>query len=648
MLDVPPEARPVRDPPPPATDRTMRLLRRLSSWTTAGIVAIALFDFLGLHLAGISVLPRFHALARTAAQTGATGVALATLLLMLTGARASLAMLRARVPSAATPPSWPRWLMDLLDLQDTRLVRPARSPGASAKHVQGSLVPALAGLAAVSAWAMRPTVGAPTPEDATIVAAALLVLAFFALVAERGVAAPRPAALPEARALRELVLIAPVSLAASACAVLGIAVGLDGAVWINTAIGAVIGLVALELALRALGRWFLPAPAPAAARAAVDSLLAAMLAGSLSRNGMSAPIRSTFGIDFSRSWALSYLRAAALPALLLTALLCWGLTGLTAINIDERGIYERLGAPVAVLRPGLRLVLPWPLGRVRRVEFGVVHEVLVGNTATLAATADTMTAEAAPTAAADRLWDQTHPGEATFLIASETAGRQGFQTINADIRVLTRVGLSDQDAFQAAYATNDPATLVREVATRRFSQYFAARTLDEVLGERRETMAATLRAAIATDLAPAASGMEIMAVVIEAVHPPAGAATAYHQVQAAKIEATATISGEQARARATRNQALQEATHVVNGARGDAAEAVRGARADLIRFNADRDAAAAGGKAFLLERYLGNLSIALAKAPLTIVDHRIAGADAPVIDLRPIAGAATAASEDPD
>ena len=51
-------------------------------------------------------------------------------------------------------------------------------------------------------------------------------------------------------------------------------------------------------------------------------------------------------------------------------------------------------------------------------------------------------------------------------------------------------------------------------------------------------------------------------------------------------------------------------------------------------FTADQDAARAGGPAFLLERYLSNLSQALAKSPLVIVDHRLRGADAPVIDLR--------------
>ena len=67
-------------------------------------------------------------------------------------------------------------------------------------------------------------------------------------------------------------------------------------------------LVVLELAIRALARLFLPAPLPANARAMTDSILAGVLTG-----GPRAPgslLRTHLGLDFARSWALSYLSAA--------------------------------------------------------------------------------------------------------------------------------------------------------------------------------------------------------------------------------------------------------------------------------------------------------------------------------------------------
>ena len=52
-----------------------------------------------------------------------------------------------------------------------------------------------------------------------------------------------------------------------------------------------------------------------------------------------------------------------------------------------------------------------------------------------------------------------------------------------------------------------------------------------------------------------------------------------------------------------------------------------------------------GGRAFLLERYFGNLGAALAHAALEIVDNRLGQTDAPLIDLRPPGNAASPSSQ---
>jgi regulator of protease activity HflC (stomatin/prohibitin superfamily) len=137
------------------------------------------------------------------------------------------------------------------------------------------------------------------------------------------------------------------------------------------------------------------------------------------------------------------------------------------------------------------------------------------------------------------------------------------------------------------------------------------------------------------ELATIDPGIERAAVVIEAIHPPAGAAEAYHAVQAATILAETSISAEQGRALATRAEASQHGADIVAQAHATGAEAVSTATADLTRFGADHAAALAGGKSFLLERRLTSLAAGLSSKTITIVDHRIPVADAPVLDLRP-------------
>jgi regulator of protease activity HflC (stomatin/prohibitin superfamily) len=159
-----------------------------------------------------------------------------------------------------------------------------------------------------------------------------------------------------------------------------------------------------------------------------------------------------------------------------------------------------------------------------------------------------------------------------------------------------------------------------------------------VIGARRENVAGALRDQLAAEIDAHRAGIEIVSVLIEEIHPPAGAAAAYHAVQAAEINATASIFDEQARAELKAGTAQQEAHQMTTAADAKAAEIRRAADAAAYRFDADRRAFTAGGKAFLLERFYGNLDAALSKIPVTIIDHRLNSADGPILDLREAAG----------
>ncbi|HTY49104.1 MAG TPA: SPFH domain-containing protein, partial [Steroidobacteraceae bacterium] len=427
----------------------------------------------------------------------------------------------------------------------------------------------------------------------------------------------------------------------------GRASGLAWLAWAVIALICVPGVIALELALRALARLFLPAPQAQAATAVSTSLLASALTG-----GPRAPgnfLRTHLGLDFARSWALSYLSAAIVPALIGTALFCWALSGVKLIDLGQRGVYERFGAPVAVLGPGLHILLPWPLGRLRPVEFGAIHAVAIGVDQAEEGGPE-VSAEALPPPALNRLWESEHPGQANYLVPSPSTGtgQQGFQSVSTEISVLYRVGLTDAQALDSVYTVAQPQQLVREAAGRLVLRYFNSRTLESVLGARRETIADSLRSQLVADLDSYHAGIDVVSVLIEEIHPPAGAAAAYHAVQAAQINASASIADEQGRAKRVAGTAQQEAHLLVSAAAASAAETLGAADAEAIRFAADRGAYATAGRAFLLERWDGNLERALGESTLTILDHRLSSAQAPVLDLRGMSsGAAGGAGPGP-
>lgn len=566
-------------------------------------------------------------------------VVLSSLLLSLAGLTGTAIMVWARRRALLSPMavlSRRRWMPAPPPRGDRGLI------GRCARWPQAIAVTLLSYAAIASAWSTLSSAGIPAVPSATnlTLGAIAIALAFPFLIVERVVAAIPETRLPESPPLRALLLLPVLTLPAAGLMLIATGLGVPYAARLDGAIALPLIAIALELSLRAQARCFLPAPGAEDARAAIDAILARLIAEGVLSRGLTAPIRDHLGLDFSRGWALRFIRAAIPPVALLLLVLSWGLSGLVLVGLDQRAIYERFGQPAAVLHPGLHAILPWPMGRVRRLEFGTLHELSLSEPAAMAEPIRTA-AEDPPPPDADRLWEQAHPAELIFLIASEAAGRQTFQVVAADIKIRYRIGLTDAAALKAAYALADPEARLRGAAGRAIARFFATRTLDAVLGENREKMALDLRAAIQADLDAANAGLDLAAVAIEAVHPPAGAAEAYHAVQAAQIAAITSISGERTMAASTKAKAEQYATEIVARAQAAGAETRGTASADLTRFTADHAAAQAGGESFLFERRLTAIAAGLAKSTLTILDHRIDPADAPMLDLRP-QGAGTA------
>ena len=471
--------------------------------------------------------------------------------------------------------------------------------------------------------------------SASVGATLSLLLAFGLLVLERQLAQENVAQWPEAGPLAQLTRVAIICLVLSALCLL---FGSETSVWpvrLAVLIGLLPGLVAIELLLRAVLSLFSPRR---------EQLEPAWLARSFVADMLRWPpqpllalqheLHNRFGIDLRQIWAFTYMRRAFLPVLAVVAIVGWSLTGIHEIPLQGRGIYERFGKPVQVFGPGLHAGLPWPLGRVLSVENGVVHELAtsVGETSAPVAAEP---AEGPAPAIANRLWDASHVNDKSQVIASSRADKQSFQIVNMDVRFVYRIGLSDQAALAATYNSADVPTLIRSTASRILVHDFASRTLDGLLGEDRVGLAEEIGRAVQADLQKLDSGVEILATVVEAIHPPAGAANAYHGVQAAQIAAQALISRERGAAAEATNQAQLQASIAHDQATASAHEINSTAQAADLKFAAERKAYSSAGQAFVLEQYLSQLTQGLANAKLLVLDHRLGGtSNAPTIDLR--------------
>jgi regulator of protease activity HflC (stomatin/prohibitin superfamily) len=274
------------------------------------------------------------------------------------------------------------------------------------------------------------------------------------------------------------------------------------------------------------------------------------------------------------------------------------------------------------------------------VEYGVVREIPIvfaanGNVATEAERTRAGTIEGPPPPSADRLWNADHPSEASYLVASVSNGKQNFEVADIDLRIVYRIGLSDQAARDVVYNIASPETMVRAAAGRMLARYFARYTIGDVLGQNREAFIRGFEKELQARLAGLDSGVEVMAVVVEAIHPPPAAAASYQGVQAATIRAQVDIATARATAISQTMSAQEEALKARNDAAAGAAERVDLARASTALFAGDRQAYAEGGTAFLFERRLEHLNTGLANFPKIVIDHNISRDNALTLDLRP-------------
>ena len=514
------------------------------------------------------------------------------------------------------------------------------------QRISGEFIEALwlGGLSALAWFAVRTSwnltlSGEDLGQVGSVLGGVALLLAFGLLVLERTFTSTPTSEWPEALRLAQLTRVAIVILVLTS---LSLFFSRWDSLWparLASLMGVIPAAIALELMLRAFVSTFSRRTASIEPRLLADSFLASFFQWPPRPfNTLQDELKSRFGINLKQNWAFSFIRRRFFPVLSLIATIAWLLTGISEIPIDGRGIYERFGKPVTVLGPGLHAGLPWPFSRVIAVENGVVHEL-----ATSISEGDTPV-ESEPSSAdgpapdsANRLWDASHAAEKSQVIASVSNDKQSFQVVNMDVRFVYRIGLSDQAALAATYNSTDVPALIRSTANRILVQDFASRTLDRLLGEARTELSADIGSAVQQELNRLNSGVEILATILEAIHPPAGAASAYHSVQAAQITAIASVARERGNAAQQVNDAQMSASLAHNKAEANAREAKSNAEIANLRFSAEQKAYRSAGKAFLLEQYYSQLSKGLANGSMIILDHRIGGNVGATIDLRTFA-----------
>jgi len=313
-------------------------------------------------------------------------------------------------------------------------------------------------------------------------------------------------------------------------------------------------------------------------------------------------VERTFGVDVRSSWALIFLRRAALPVVLGLGLVAWVLSSVVVVDASQQAMRERFGRvdPQDVLQPGLHIGLPYPLDCVHRVDVLRVRQMPIGYVEAKAG--------------ADALWTQYHAAEEFNLLLGD--GRD-LVTINAELNY--RVG----DIHAWLYGTQNPEEALDTLAYRVLMESTVDQTLDQVLSTDIGDFSARIAQAIQREADEHLLGIQVVSFDLRGLHPPVAVANDYQAVVAAQIDRV-TYTME---ARAYRFGALPKAQaaalRATRRAEADQAGRLSNALGEAIAFQTIEAQYSANPELYRFRRRLETIEEVLSDNPHYIIDARI-------------------------
>jgi regulator of protease activity HflC (stomatin/prohibitin superfamily) len=309
------------------------------------------------------------------------------------------------------------------------------------------------------------------------------------------------------------------------------------------------------------------------------------------------------GIDLRSTWALTVVRRGLEPLVIGLCFLGWLSTSLTVVGVQDQGLVERFGVPLAgaPLQPGLHLHWPWPVDKVFRISAQRAQTLTVGHEGQ---------EEAGPE---DVLWARQHAAnEYTLLLGN------GRDLITVDAAVQFRI--VDVRAWQ--YHSQNPGDALRAIAHRAVMRTTVNRTLAEALSENVVATTGRMRAMVQQEADALGLGVQVLGFTVGGMHPPVTVAGDYQAVVSAELrKVTAVVDAEVFRNR-TVPYAQSAAVVGSNAAIAEGAQALARAAGEAWSFLTLQSQYGAAPDEFFFRRRLETLEKGLATRRFTILDYR--------------------------
>lgn len=306
------------------------------------------------------------------------------------------------------------------------------------------------------------------------------------------------------------------------------------------------------------------------------------------------------GITMRSLWSVKLMKQVAPIAICAVVLLVWLSTGIIQVESHQEAALYRFGKlQDQTLGSGIHLTLPWPFDRTQVYDTESLGTVTIGYV---------------PSGEQDNFWTETHGSNEYRLLLGG-----GDEMVSINLRIEYRI----DDLLQYVTCCAKPESLLEAAAYEIVTARTITADLDTLLSTDREDFSDSFMTEIVEYIDRYNTGLKVVNVNLESIHPPIEVAGVYQDIISAGIEAERMILAAQTEANTKIMNAEKEYTTAVGAALVTKYESVAKAEAAVAEFMASVAADGNYRNEYRYYKYMDALTSAYADAKLILVGEGI-------------------------
>ena len=316
--------------------------------------------------------------------------------------------------------------------------------------------------------------------------------------------------------------------------------------------------------------------------------------------GLISYLEENTGITMRSLWSIHMVRKLIPYTLAAIAIVLWLSTGIVQVESYERAVVYRFGhLSENTLDAGIHLTLPWPLDKVVKHNTETVKKMVIGYKSV---------------EDGDNTWSGEHgTSEYRLLLGS----------IDELVSINLRIEYKISDVYKYVKSSAAPDKILEAETYHLVTDETIHTDLDTLLSIDRSAFASSFRTELSERIAEYDTGIEIVSVVLESIHPPIDVADVYHGIVSAEIQAEKLILDAEAYAAKTVTNAEAQSYRDVSAANAENHSKIAAAQSAVAEFMAGVEADKAHPDSYRYYKYMSAITKAYGSARLVIVGDGI-------------------------